>query len=379
MKNNVYKLSLDLHKKNKGKLSVASKVPLNNRTDLSLAYTPGVAEACRQISSDNMKVFDLTPKGNMVAVVTDGSSILGLGNLGALAAIPVMEGKAILFKKFANIDAFPICLDTQDPKEIVNTIKKISPVFGAINLEDISAPRCFEIERELRAELDIPVMHDDQHGTAVVVLAGLINALKIKKQNKTEVKIVINGAGSAGLSITDLLLKYGFKNIIVLDSKGPIYKGRIDLNPEKTKISLLTNKQIIKEDLAQCLVGADIFIGVSKPRVLTKTMVETMNTKPIIFALANPEPEILPDEAKKAGAFIVATGRSDFPNQINNALAFPGIFRGALDHRIKQFNDQMFIKAAEMLALATKNISKDKIIPDPFQKGLALAVAKAIK
>ncbi len=379
MKNNVYKLSLNLHKKNKGKLCVASKVPLNNKKDLSLAYTPGVAEACREIGKDKSKVFDYTPKGNMVAVVSDGSSILGLGNLGAHAAIPVMEGKAILFKKFANIDAFPICLDTQDPKEIVNVIKKISPVFGAINLEDISAPRCFEIERELRAELDIPVMHDDQHGTAVVVLAGLINALKIKKQNKSEVKIVINGAGSAGLSITDLLLKYGFKNIIVLDSKGPIYKGRNDLNPEKTKISLLTNKQNQQNGLAECLAGADIFIGVSKPRVLTKIMVEAMNTKPIIFALANPEPEIMPDEAKSAGAFIVATGRSDFPNQINNALAFPGIFRGALDNKIKQFNDQMFIKAAEMLALATKNISKDKIIPDPFQKGLALAVAKAIK
>lgn len=379
MKNNVYKSSLDLHKKNRGKLSVASKVPLNNKNDLSLAYTPGVAEACRQIGSQKSKVFDFTPKGNMVAVVSDGSSILGLGNLGAHAAIPVMEGKAVLFKRFADIDAFPICLDTQDPKEIVNIIKKISPVFGAINLEDISAPRCFEIERELRKELDIPVMHDDQHGTAVVVLAGLINALKIKKQKKNEVKIVINGAGSAGLSITDLLLKYGFRDIVVLDSRGPIYKGRGDLNPEKTKISLLTNKQNQRKGLSECLVGADIFIGVSKPRVLTKAMVKTMRDRPIIFALANPEPEIMPDEAKSAGAFIVATGRSDFPNQINNALAFPGIFRGALDNKINQFSDKMFIKAAETLALATKNISKDKIIPDPFQKGLALAIAKAIK
>jgi len=379
MNKDIYKKSLNLHKKHKGKLSVASKVSLNNKKDLSLAYTPGVAEACREIGKDKSKVFDYTPKGNMVAVVSDGSAILGLGNLGAHAAIPVMEGKAILFKKFANIDAFPICLNTQNSREIINIIKNISPVFGAINLEDISAPRCFEIEKQLMQELDIPVMHDDQHGTAVVVLAGLINALKIKRQKKEDVNIVINGAGSAGLSITNLLLKYGFKNIVVLDSKGAIYKGRGDLNNEKKQISILTNKRMIKEGLDKCLIGADIFVGVSKPRVLTRAMVETMNTKPVIFALANPEPEIMPDEAKKGGAYIVATGRSDFPNQINNALAFPGIFRGALDNKIKQFNDQMFIKAAEALALATKKISKDRIIPDPFDKGLASKIARVIK
>lgn len=375
----IYKKSLELHKKQKGKIGVVAKVPLRDKNDLALAYSPGVAEASRQIAKNPKKVFEYTSKGNMVAVVSDGSAILGLGNLGAKASIPVMEGKSALFKKFADIDAFPICLNTQDEDEIVEIVKNISPVFGAINLEDISAPRCFNIEKRLRKELDIPVMHDDQHGTAVVVLAGLINSLKLRKSKIDDVKILVNGAGSAGLAIVDLLLKYGFRDIVVLDSKGVIYEGRDDLNEEKQKIAKETNKQKIKGNLEEGIMGRDIFIGVSKAKVLTEKMVKTMNPKPIIFALANPEPEIMPDLAKKAGAYIVATGRSDFPNQVNNALAFPGIFKGALQNKIKQFNDEMFIKAGEALAKATGKISTEKIIPSPFEKGLADKIAKVIK
>lgn len=375
----VYKKSLELHKKHKGKIAVVSKVPLRDKNDLALAYSPGVAEASRQIAKNPKKVFEYTSKGNMVAVVSDGSAILGLGNLGAHASIPVMEGKSALFKKFAGIDAFPICLNTQNEDEIVEIVKNISPVFGAINLEDISAPRCFNIEKRLRRELDIPVMHDDQHGTAVVVLAGLINSLKLRKSKVKDVKIIVNGAGSAGLAIVDLLLIYGFKNIIVLDSKGAIYEGREDLNEEKQKIVKETNKEKIKGNLEEVIKNRDIFIGVSKAKVLTEKMIRTMSPKPIIFALANPEPEIMPDLAKKAGAFIVATGRSDFPNQVNNALAFPGIFKGALQNKIKQFNDKMFIKAGEALAKATGKISTEKIIPSPFEKGLADKIAKVIK
>jgi malate dehydrogenase (oxaloacetate-decarboxylating) len=338
-----------------------------------------VAEVSRAIAKNPKDVFKYTIKGNSVAVISDGSAILGLGNLGALAAIPVMEGKCALFKKFANIDAFPICLNTQDPEEIIKVVKMITPVFGAINLEDISAPRCFYIEERLRALADIPVMHDDQHGTAVVVLAGLINALKLRRSKVQQVKIVINGAGSAGLAIVDLLLKYGFKNIIVNDSQGIIFEGRADLNPEKQRFAKLTNRALLQGDLAQSLIGTDIFIGVSKARVLTQEMIKTMNPKPIIFALANPEPEIMPELAKAAGAFVVATGRSDYPNQVNNALAFPGIFRGALDNKIKQFNDRMFIKSAEAIASAVKKVTADKIIPSPFEKGLAQKIAKVIK
>lgn len=376
---NLYKKSLELHKKHKGKIAVISKVSIKNKNDLALAYSPGVAETSRQIAKNPKKVFDYTSKGNMVAVISDGSAILGLGNLGAKSAIPVMEGKAVLFKKFAGIDAFPICLNTQDEDEIVEIVKNISPVFGAINLEDISAPRCFRIEKRLRAELDIPVMHDDQHGTAVVVLAGLINSLKIKKIKKENVKIVINGAGSAGLAITDLLLKYGFKEIIVLDSKGAIFEGRGELNEEKKEVARLTNKEKLSGNLDEVIKKRDIFIGVSKAKVLTEKMVKTMNEKPIIFALANPEPEIMPDLAKKAGAFVVATGRSDFPNQVNNALAFPGIFRGALHNKIKQFNGEMFIKAGIALASFVKNPTTNKIIPNPFEKGVSEAIAKVIK
>ncbi len=387
MKNNVYKQSLLVHKKHKGKIELGIKMPLKNKADLAIAYSPGVAEVSREIARNPKSVFTHTIKANCVAVVSDGTSILGLGDLGPHAAIPVMEGKAALFKKFAGIDAFPICLDTKNEEEIINVVKAIAPVFGAINLEDISAPRCFNIEKRLRAELNIPVMHDDQHGTAVVVLAGLINSLKLRKGKKQtpklnaglDVKIVINGAGSAGLAITELLLEYGFKNIILNDSKGAIYLGRGDLNEEKEKFAKLTNKENVKGLLEESLRGADVFIGVSKAGLLTKEMVKLMNPAPIIFALANPEPEIMPEEAKKAGAFIVATGRSDYPNQVNNALAFPGIFRGALDNKIKQFDNKMFIKAAAALASSVKGLSVDKIIPSPFDKGVVEKIAKVIK
>jgi len=379
MKKDVYKMSLARHKKYAGKIEVALKFPINDKNDLSLAYSPGVAEVSREIARRPLSAKNYTLKGNSVAIVSDGSAILGLGNLGALAAIPVMEGKAALFKKFAGIAAFPICLNTQNEDEIIATVKAIAPVFGAINLEDISAPRCFNIEKILRRELDIPVMHDDQHGTAVVVLAGLINSLKLRKSKKEEVKIVLNGAGSAGIAIAELLLMYGFKNIILNDSKGTIYGGRKDLNSDKKRLASLTNKKNIKGDLADSLVGADIFIGVSKGGVMSEEMVKSMNIKPIIFALANPEPEIMPEKAKKAGAFIVATGRSDYPNQVNNALAFPGIFKGALQNNIKQFDDKMFIKAALALASSIKNPTTEKIIPTPFDKGMVERIAKVIR
>ena len=380
-------MSLAQHKKFAGKIEIALKFPIDDKNDLSLAYSPGVAEVSREIAKRPLSAKNYTLKGNSVAIVSDGSAILGLGNLGALAAIPVMEGKAALFKKFAGIDAFPICLNTQNEDEIIATVKAIAPVFGAINLEDISAPRCFNIEKILRRELDIPVMHDDQHGTAVVVLAGLINSLKLRKSSNGSinspqekiVKIVINGAGSAGIAIAELLLMYGFKNIILNDSKGTIYSGRKDLNSDKKRLASLTNKKNIKGDLAQSLIGADIFIGVSKGGVLSEEMIKTMNLKPIIFALANPEPEIMPEKAKKAGAFIIATGRSDYPNQVNNALAFPGIFKGALQNNIKQFDDKMFIKAALALASSIKNPTIAKIIPTPFDKGVVERIAKVIK
>jgi len=377
--NDVYKKSLALHKKHKGKIEISLKFPINDKKDLSLAYSPGVAEISRQISKDPKSVWNLTIKGNAVAIISDGSAILGLGNLGAEAAIPVMEGKAALFKKFAGIDAFPICLKTQDNEEIISAVKAISPIFGAVNLEDIAAPRCFYIEKRLRQELDIPVMHDDQHGTAVVVLAGLINALKVRQSRKETVKIVVNGAGSAGLAITELLLEYGFKNIIINDSRGTIYRGRKDLNSDKKVFANLTNIDRIKGGLEDSLRGADIFIGVSKAKVLTAEMVKPMNKNPIIFALANPEPEIMPELALKAGAFIVATGRSDYPNQVNNSLAFPGIFRGALDNRIDQFNNKMFTKAALALASCVRNPSRDKIVPSPFDKNVVRTIAKVIR
>ncbi len=371
--------SLELHRVHHGKLEVASKVPINNRGDLSLAYTPGVGAVSVAIGKDAALAREYTLKRNTIAIVSDGSAILGLGNLGPLAAIPVMEGKAVLFKRFANVDAFPICLATQNVEEIIAAVKYIAPVFGGVNLEDISAPRCFEVERRLQAELSIPVMHDDQHGTAVVVLAGLINALKLRGTEAGAVTVVVSGAGAAGTAVTQLLLKYGFGNIIVCDSKGAVFEGREDLNSEKVELARVTNRERRRGALADVIKGADVFIGVSKPGVLTAAMIKTMNAKPIIFALANPVPEIMPDEAASAGAFVVATGRSDFPNQINNVLAFPGIFRGALDNNIRQFNDDMFMRAAKALAGAAVHPDVEHILPDAFDPAVAVAVAGAMK
>ena len=371
------KKSLELHEKLKGKLSVISKIPLKTKEDLSLAYTPGVAEVSKKILENPEEIYKYTIKGNSVAVISDGSAVLGLGNIGAEAAIPVMEGKAILFKEFANIDAFPICIKEQNTQKTIEIIKNISPVFGGINLEDFKAPECFEIESGLQ-NLGIPVMHDDQHGTAIVVLAALINSLKLRKLKKENVKIVISGAGAAGIAVTKILLKYGFQNLIVLDSEGIIYEGRENLNKYKKEISVLTNHDLIKGDLNVALKNSDIFIGVSKPNILSEGMIKIMNKKPIIFAMANPIPEIMPDIAKKAGAFIIATGRSDFPNQVNNVLAFPGVFRGALDIKAKKITDEMKIAAAEALASLVKP-DVDKILPSPLDKSVVTAIAEAVK
>ncbi len=371
--------ALELHRKHGGKLEVKSKVSLKNRHDLSLAYTPGVAAVCEAIAKDKGLAKIYTIKKNTVAVISDGSAVLGLGDLGPLAAMPVMEGKCALFKEFADVDAFPICLDTKDTEAIINTIKYIAPVFGGINLEDISAPRCFEIERRLKKELDIPVMHDDQHGTAVVVLAGLINALSLKNLPKEKAKIVISGAGAAGTAIVKILIFYGFKNIVVCDKEGAIYKERPSLSREKKELAETTNKNLITGPLSKCLIGADIFIGVSVRDILTVEMIKQMNSKPVIFALANPYPEIDPVLAKSSGAFIIATGRSDIPNQINNVLAFPGIFRGALHNNVREITKPMLIKAAENLAAYVKNPSPKFILPDPLDKEVVKVVARAIK
>ncbi len=322
---------------------------------------------------------ELTIKKNTVAVVSDGSAVLGLGNIGPEAAIPVMEGKAVLFKEFAGVDAFPICLDTQDVEEIIKTVKLISPTFGGINLEDISAPRCFEIEERLQKELNIPVMHDDQHGTAIVVLAGLINALKLRESKKEDVKVVVNGVGAAGVAVTKILLSYGIEDIILCDSRGIIFEGRDNLNSVKEELALITNKEKLQGGLAEVVKGRDIFIGVSVADVLSQEMVKSMNEKPIIFAMANPKPEIMPGDALEAGAFIMATGRSDFPNQVNNVLAFPGLFRGALDNNIDQFTSEMFVKASEAIAGCVKDLSADNIIPDPFDENVSKAVAEVVK
>lgn len=377
MQNNFYKKSLALHKKHGGKIELKSKVKLKNREDLSLAYTPGVAGVSLEVARDKKLAHIYTLKKNTVAIVSDGSAVLGLGNLGAYGAIPVMEGKAAIFKTFGNVDAFPICLETQDTEEIIKIVKNIAPVFGGINLEDISAPRCFEIENRLRKELDIPVMHDDQHGTATVVLAGLINALRLRKIKKEVVKVVINGAGSAGIAVANLLLAYGFKNIIVCDTKGAIYTGREDLNEYKKVLATKTNKENKKGELAGVLSGAHVFIGLSKANTLNEEIIKTMAERPIIFALANPIPEVMPDVAKSSGAFIVATGRSDFPNQLNNSLGFPGLFRGIIDKK-KQFSEEVFIRAAEAIAKFVKKPTTEKILPTMFDKGLAKAVAKAV-
>ena len=376
---NYKELSLKLHEKHKGKLSINSKVPVRNKDDLSTAYTPGVAEPCMHIYKNKEEIYKYTIKSNTVAVITDGSAVLGLGNIGPEASLPVMEGKCVLFKEFAKVDAFPIAINTQDVEEFIKTVKLISPIFGGINLEDIAAPRCFEIESRLKKELDIPVMHDDQHGTAVVVLAGLINACKLTKRSIKDAKVIVCGAGAAGTAVIKLLLKYGFKDIIALDREGIISKSRKDLDEPKTELVRITNKDNIEGSLKDAIRGRDIFIGLSAKNLLNSNDIKTMNKDSIIFAMANPDPEILPDEARKGGAKIIATGRSDFPNQINNVLAFPGIFRGALDARTKNITDEMKIKAAEALAAHVKKISAEKIIPYAFDEGVAEVVAKAVK
>ena len=379
MKKDYQKLSIAAHKKARGKISVISKMPLKNRHDLSIAYTPGVAGPALAIAKNKKLAYDLTATKNGVAIISDGSAVLGLGNIGPEAALPIMEGKAVLFKHFAGLDGFPIVLGTQDTEEIIAAVKSVAPTFGAINLEDISAPRCFEIEEKLKKELDIPVMHDDQHGTAVVVLAGLINALKVVRKKKENVKVVINGCGAAGVAITKLLHLYGFKNIILCDSQGVVSKKRIDLTKIKKNILKITNKKNLSGHLADALLEADIFVGVSKANTLNASDVKSMNKGAIIFALANPTPEIMPDLARTAGARVVASGRSDFPNQINNVLAYPGIFKGVLEARAKQITDKMKIAAALALAGVIKNPTANKIIPDPFDKRVVKAVSEAVK
>lgn len=370
-------LSLELHKKYQGKISVNSKVPLNNRDDLSVFYTPGVAEPCRAIAKNPDAAYEYTSKGNLVAIISDGSAVLGLGNIGAEAAIPVMEGKCILFQKFAGLDAFPICLNTQDTEEIIRVVKAIEPSFGGINLEDISAPRCFEIEERLKKEMKIPVFHDDQHGTAAVVLAGLLNALQIVGKKMASIKIVISGAGAAGTAVAELLRRAGAVNIILCDRHGSLNSTRNDLNAAKKELLSKTNPNDEKGDLKSVLRGADVFIGVSGPGLLQAADIKTMAEKSIVFALANPTPEIMPEEAKTGGAFIVATGRSDYPNQLNNVLAFPGILKGAMQAR-KQISEEMILAAASSLAAMVKNPSAEKIIPGPFEEGIAKGIADAV-
>jgi len=374
-----FKKSLELHKKKKGKLEIKSKFPLKNKNDLSIAYTPGVAEPCRQIAKNPSDVYKYTIKGNSVAVVTNGTAVLGLGNIGPQAALPVMEGKCLLFKEFADVDAYPICLDSQNIEEIIKIVKVIAPGFGGINLEDIKAPECFEIEERLKKELDIPVFHDDQHGTAIVILAALINALKVVNKKVGQVKIIINGAGAAGIATAKLLLSYGVKNIILLDTQGAIYKNRAGLNPAKKEMAQRTNLKKLKGRIEDVIEESDVFIGLSAPKILKKEWVRMMASKAIVFAMANPVPEIMPQEAKQAGAAITATGRSDFKNQINNVLAFPGVFRGLLDGRIKQVTEKMKITAAQTLASLVKNPTPDKIIPAVFEKNIAKKIALSIR
>ena len=375
------KESLRLHKEWKGKLEVVTRVPVANKDDLSLAYTPGVAQPCLEIQKNIDASYELTRRWNMCLVVTDGSAVLGLGDIGPEAGMPVMEGKCVLFKAFGDVDAFPLCIKSQDVDEIVNTIYLISGSFGGVNLEDISAPRCFEIEKKLKEKCDIPIFHDDQHGTAIITLAGLTNALKVVGKKKEEVHVVMNGAGAAAISIARLLLKAGIKNITLCDRKGAIYEGRPEgMNPVKDEMSKVTNLEHKAGSLADMLKGADVFIGVSAPGAVTVDMVKTMAKDAIIFACANPTPEIFPDDAKAGGAKVIATGRSDYPNQINNVLAFPGVFRGAFDVRAKDINDEMKIAAAEALAglITDEELSPDYIIPKAFDKRVGPAVAKAV-
>jgi malate dehydrogenase (oxaloacetate-decarboxylating) len=376
--------SVSLHGKLHGKLEVRSKVPLQNRLDLSLAYTPGVAEVCLEIARDPKRVFDLTVKKNTVAVVSDGSAILGLGNLGAEAAIPVMEGKAVLFKEFANVDAFPICLATQDTDEIVRAVRLLAPVFGGINLEDIAAPRCFEVEERLQ-DLGIPVFHDDQHGTAIVVLAALLNALRVTGKDLARCTVVFSGSGASAIACAKLIRSFGelgvlppVGDVLLCDSKGIVHRERTDLNPYKQELAQWTNRHNRSGSLADALRGADVFIGLSQAGLVSEEMVRSMNKNPIIFAMANPVPEIMPDQARAAGAVVVGTGRSDFPNQINNVLAFPGVFRGALDAGATVINEPMKVAAAQALAATVLEPTPERILPDPLDKGVAFRVAEAV-
>ncbi|GBD25675.1 NAD-dependent malic enzyme [bacterium HR30] len=376
--------SVSLHGKLHGKVEVRSKVPLQNRLDLSLAYTPGVAQVCLEIARNPARVHELTVKHNTVAVVSDGSAILGLGNLGAAAAIPVMEGKAVLFKEFANVDAFPICLDTQDTDEIVRTVRALAPVFGGINLEDIAAPRCFEVEARLQ-DLGIPVFHDDQHGTAIVVLAALINALKVTRKDLSQCTIVFSGSGASAIACAKLIRSFGTLgvlpppgDVLLCDSRGIVHKDRTDLNPYKQELLEWTNRHNRSGGLADALKGADVFIGLSQAGLVTPEMIESMNREPIVFAMANPVPEIMPDLARAAGAVVVGTGRSDFPNQINNVLAFPGVFRGALDAKATVINEEMKVAAAQALAAIVLEPTPERILPDPLDKSVAYRVGEAV-
>ena len=377
---NYNELSLKMHEEHGGKVEVVSKVKIKDRDDLSTAYTPGVAEPCRKIRDNKEEVYKYTCKSNMVAVVSDGTAVLGLGDIGPEAAIPVMEGKAILFKEFGGVDAFPICLDTKDVDEIVETVKRIAPVFGGINLEDISAPRWFEVERRLKEELDIPVFHDDQHGTAIVVSAGLINALKLVGKDFSDANIVINGAGSAGISICKLLLQLGIGNAILVDKNGALCPGEDWMNPAQAEMAEITNKNKERGNLEQIIKDKDVFIGVSAPNVVTADMVSTMADDAIVFAMANPTPEIMPEEAKKGGVRVMATGRSDYPNQINNVLVFPGIFRGALDARATAITEEMKMAAAKAIAsiVSDEELNEEYIIPGAFDERVAKVVAKAV-
>ncbi|MDN9008437.1 NAD(P)-dependent malic enzyme [Brevibacillus laterosporus] len=378
---NLREEALELHRVHQGKLEAVTKVPVRGAHDLSLAYSPGVAEPCKEIFNDPSKVYEYTMKGNLVAVVSDGTAVLGLGNIGPEAAMPVMEGKAVLFKSFAGVDAFPICLNTTDKEKIIETVKLLEPTFGGVNLEDIAAPACFEIEERLKKETNIPIFHDDQHGTAIVTAAGLINALKLVNKKIEDIRVVANGAGAAGIAIIKLLLSMGVKEVIMCDTKGIVYEGRqFGMNPVKEEIALLTNREKIEGELADAMVGADVFIGVSAAGAVTPEMVKSMNRDAIIFAMANPTPEIMPDEAKKAGAAVVGTGRSDFPNQVNNVLAFPGIFRGALDTRATQINEEMKLAAVHAIAdlIEKDQLHADFVIPAPFDPRVAANVAAAV-
>lgn len=372
--------ALKMHKENEGKIEVISKVPVKTKNDLSLAYTPGVAEPCRQIHEDTQKVYEYTSRANLVAVVSDGTAVLGLGNIGPEAALPVMEGKSVLFKTFGGVDAFPICLDTTDPEKIIQTVRFLAPTFGGINLEDIAAPNCFYIEQELKKQLDIPVFHDDQHGTAIVVMAGLMNALKVVHKKMEQITVVVNGAGSAGIAITKLLLKAGAGDVILCDREGALFEGADYMNPRQSEMASITNKRQQKGTLSDILKGSDVFIGVSAPGIVTQDMIASMAVDAIVFTMANPTPEIMPDLALAGGARVVGTGRSDFPNQVNNVLAFPGIFRGALDVRATDINEDMKIAAARAIAelILPEELNEEYIIPNSLDKRVVPKVAMAV-